>query len=451
MTRLENAEVPSTTTGDRRWMSDRARARVAELQPGHRDLTSDGLRDRVAQLIEANDVTHSLRCINLNPATNVMSPRAEAALAAGLGSRPSLGHPGEKYETGLQAIEELEVITHDLACRVFDAGFAEFRVASGAMANLYAFMATCQPGDTVIVPPPAIGGHVTHNTAGTAGMYGLNIVEAPVDRAGHTVDVDGVRELATRLRPKLITIGTSLNLFAHPVAELRTVADEVGAQLMFDAAHACGMIAGRRWPNPLSEGAHLMTMSTYKSLGGPAGGLVLTNDAALAERLDAIAYPGMTANFDAGRSTALALTLLDWIDQGAAYSETMRGASVRLADELAALDVEVYRAAPGAAATDSHQFALLADASRWADEPAVPGHAMALHLERANLLACAIDLPTGHGLRLGTPEVVRWGMGVDDMAQLAELIHRALGDRPESVAADATAFRSKFRTVHYCR
>ncbi len=445
--------MPASTVGvmskpeqgaERPWMNETAQRRVAELQADHRQATSDGLRDRVDQLLEANEVTHALRCVNLNPATNVMSPRAEAALSAGLGSRPSLGHPGHKYETGLQAIEELEVMTYDLACRVFGARYAEFRVASGAMANLYAFMATCSAGDTIIVPPPSIGGHVTHNTAGTAGMYGLNIVEGPIDPAGHTTDVAGLRSLAAEVKPKLITVGTSLNLFAHPVSAMREVADEVGAALLFDAAHASGMIAGGQWPNPIEQGAHLMTMSTYKSLGGPAGGLIVSDNAEMAERVDAIAYPGLTANFDAGRSTALALTLLDWIDHGAQYGADMRSASMRLAEELARCGVDVYRPEPEGAFTDSHQFALTAAGGEGA------GHAMALRLERANLLACAIGLPNGEGLRFGTPEAVRWGMGDEDMGPLAELITRALTDEPETVAGDVTAFRSAFRTVQYC-
>ena len=425
-------------------MSDAAGQRVAQLRADHGHATTDGLRGRIDQLIEANTVTHSLRCLNLNPATNVMSPRAEAALAAGLGSRPSLGHPGDKYETGLQAIEELEVLTHDLACRVFDARYAEFRVASGAMANLYGFMATCSPGDTIIVPPPSIGGHVTHNTAGAAGLYGLNIVEGPIDPVAHTFDVNALRQMSSELQPKLITIGTSLNLFAHPVDAVRQVADEVGASVLFDAAHACGMIAGGQWPNPLDQGAHLMTMSTYKSLGGPAGGLIVSNDSDLAERLDAIAYPGLTANFDAGRSTALALTLLDWVDHGTAYGAAMRAASIRLADELAGRGVAVHRPSADRAFTDSHQFALAAG-----DESGA-GHQMALRLEQSNLLACAIGLPTGEGLRLGTPEAVRWGMGPDDMAPLAELIASALSGEPGAAAAEVTAFRSGFRTIGYC-
>jgi hypothetical protein len=130
---------------------------------------------RVEALAEKNREIHERDCFNLNPAANVMNPRAEALLASRLGSRPSLGYPGDKYEMGLEAIEEIEVIAAELAAEVFDARFAEIRVASGAMANLYAFMATCKPGDTIIAPPAAIGGHVTHHAPGCAGLYGLRI------------------------------------------------------------------------------------------------------------------------------------------------------------------------------------------------------------------------------------------------------------------------------------
>src|SRR4029079_7978416 len=159
--------------------------------------------ERIESLIERNRVIHEVECINLNPATNVMNPRAEAALAGGLGSRPSLGYAGAKYEMGLEAIEEIEVICADLACKVFGAGFAEIRVGSGALANLYAFMATCRPGDAIVVPPATIGGHITHRPARAAGLYGLDIHECPIDAGRFTIDLDGLAELAERVRPRL--------------------------------------------------------------------------------------------------------------------------------------------------------------------------------------------------------------------------------------------------------
>ena len=345
---------------------------------------SEVIAARIDRQIAGNSKTHDRDCINLNPATNVMNPKAEAALAAGLGSRPSLGYPGDKYEMGLEAIEQIEVIAAELAAETFQAEYAEIRVPSGAIGNLYAFMACCKPGDAVIVPPAAVGGHVTHHEAGAAGLYGLAIHPAPVAADGYTVDVDGLAALAHRVRPSLITIGGSLNLLPHPVAAIREVADRVGAKVLFDAAHQCGIIAGGVWENPLSQGAHLMTMSTYKSLGGPAGGLVVTNEADLAERLDQIAFPGMTANFDAAKSAALALTLLDWREHGNAYATEMVASARALAGALAAAGVSVFRA--GNVLTTSHQFAIQA-------APYGGGQAVAKHLRRANLLTCGIGLP----------------------------------------------------------
>jgi glycine hydroxymethyltransferase len=390
----------------------------------------------IVGLAEENRRIHDVESVNLNPASNVMNPKAEALLAAGLGTRASLGYPGDKYEMGLEAVERIEIIAAELAAEVFDAPFAEVRVGSGALSNLYAFMAACRPGDTLIAPSPAIGGHVTHHGDGAAGLYGLTTVPAPLDADRYTVDVAALRDLARDVRPKLITIGGSLNLRPHPVADIRAVADEVGAKVLFDAAHLCGMIAGGAWPNPLAEGAHLMTMSTYKSLGGPPGGLIVTTDAGLAERIDAIAYPGLTANFDPGRVAALAVALLDWKVAGREYAAAMVATATRLADELRGRGVPVH------GTTRSHQFAI---------EAPEGGQRTARRLRRSHVLTCGIGLPTApvdgdvNGLRIGTPEIVRRGMAPDDMPVLADLLARALGG--EDVGPEVTAWRSAFTSV----
>jgi glycine hydroxymethyltransferase len=400
----------------------------------------------IAHLVAENRRIHDVHGINLNPASNVMNPKAEAMMASGLGSRASLGYPGDKYEMGLQAIERIEVICAELASEVFGARYAEVRVASGALANLYVFMATCRPGDTLVAPPAEIGGHVTHHGTGAAGLYGLKTVPAPVLADGYTVDVTALRALAREVKPKLITAGGSLNLFPHPVAAMREVADEVGAKLLFDAAHLSGMVAGRTWANPLALGAHAMTMSTYKSLGGPPGGLIVSNDAAIAERLDAIAYPGLTANFDAGKVAALAVTLVDWKRHGPAYAHAMCDTAKALAQALHREGLPVY--AIGRGATSSHQFAV--EAARWGG-----GQAAAKRMALAGLLACGIGLPIApvagdvNGLRLGVPEIVRLGMKPQHMGELASLIVRALGDRPEQLSPEVEAFRQRFRELHY--
>jgi len=341
---------------DRAWLPPAAAQRIDSVAAAFSTRNAAEVVAWLGDLIAENHSIHDETCLNLNPATNVMNPRAEAMLAAGLGSRASLGYPGDKYETGLEAIEQIEVIAAELAARVFRARYAEVRLASGALANLYAFMATCEPGDKIVAPPASLGGHVTHHAAGAAGLYRLQTISAPVAARSYTIDVDALASLAQRIRPRLITVGGSLNLVAHPVTAIREIADDVGAKVLFDAAHLSGLIAGGVWPNPLDEGAHLMTMSTYKSLGGPPGGLLVTNDAELAQRVEAIAYPGLTANFDAGKTAALAQTLLDWSVAGPAYAAAMTATATTLAEHLDAAGLPVFRRDGNI--TTSHQFAI---------------------------------------------------------------------------------------------
>ncbi|HCE72199.1 aminotransferase class I/II-fold pyridoxal phosphate-dependent enzyme [Ruegeria pomeroyi] len=433
----------------RPWVPAHCETRVQQIAETTARADSDAIDAHLEALIEENRTIHDAECFNLNPATNVMNPRAEAVLARGLGSRPSLGYPGDKYEMGLEAIEEIEVIAAELAAKVFNARYAEIRVGSGALANLYGFMALTRPGDTIIAPPASIGGHVTHHKAGCAGLYGLKTIEAPVDADGYSLDLSALAELAERHRPRLITVGGSLNLFPHPVAAVREIADRVGAKVLFDAAHQCGIIAGGAWANPLDEGAHLMTMSTYKSLGGPAGGLIVTNEAEIAERLDAIAFPGMTANFDAAKSAALAISLLDWVDHGAAYAQAMVDLAQALAAELEALGLPVFHGAGGA--TASHQFAV--EAARFGG-----GQAASKTLRRAGFLACGIGLPIApvagdmNGLRIGTPELVRRGVTPEHAAELAWLITQGLtGNDPEAVALRTREMRARFQGMHHIR
>lgn len=402
----------------------------------------------IEELAQENHRLHDIEGINLNPATNILNPRAEKLLASGMSSRASLGHPGDKYETGLGAIEQIEIITQELACEVFGSTYAEFRVPSGAIANLYAFMATTEPHDTIIAPPASIGGHVTHHKGGSAGLYRLNTISAPVDQTGYTLDIDALRTLAHEVKPKLITVGGSLNLFHHPIAQVRAIADEVGAKVLFDAAHLCGMIAGKVWPQPLVEGAHLMTFSTYKSLGGPAGGLIVTNDDEIAQKLDAIAYPGLTANFDAAKTAALGITLQDWKSVGRDYAQMMVKTSQALAQHLQKLGVNIFAADKGF--TTSHQFAILA-------APYGGGQTAARRMGEAGLLACGIGLPIEqvegdlNGLRIGTPEIVRIGMKVEDMKDLAGFIARSLDTNvePTSIQREITEWRKQFSGVHY--
>ncbi|SFL45946.1 serine hydroxymethyltransferase [Shimia aestuarii] len=431
----------------RPWVPATCETLIQRIAQDTAQASSTEIANRLTALADQNRQIHEQDCFNLNPATNVMNPAAEALLASGLGSRPSLGYPGDKYEMGLEAMEEIEVIAAELCAEVFEAQYAEIRVPSGAIANLYGFMSFCKPGDAIITPPAEVGGHVTHHAAGCAGLYGLESHAAPVNADGYTVDLDGLAALARKVKPALITIGGSLNLLEHPVAEIRAIADEVGAHVLFDAAHQCGMIAGKAWKNPLAEGAHMMTMSTYKSLGGPPSGLIVTNEPEVARRLDAIAFPGMTANFDAAKSAALAMTMLDWRDFGPAYAQAMIDMSTALAAALQAEGIACFETHDGP--TRSHQFAVLA-------APFGGGQTASKTLRKAGFLACGIGLPvdavTGdmNGLRIGTPELVRWGMGAEHAPELAARIAAALrANAPESLASETAAWRATFDQLHF--
>ena len=428
----------------RKWVPEASENLVQDLAQKVSGSSSKELLKRLTFLADLNQIIHEKDCFNLNPATNVMNPRAESFLSSGIASRPSLGYPGDKYEMGLEAIEEIEVVASSLVAEIFCSKFAEIRVPSGAMANLFSFMSICKPGDTIIVPPASIGGHVTHHNSGCAGLFGLNIIEAPIDKDYYTVDIDQLRELALKEQPKLITLGGSLNLFEHPVSAVRSIATEVGARLLFDAAHQCGLIAGKAWKNPLDLGADVVTMSTYKSLGGPPGGAIITNDAGIAEKIDRIAFPGMTANFDAAKSAALAVTMLDWKEFGREYAAEMVLMSKTLASSLEEYDIPIFFGALGH--TQSHQFAVLA-------EEYGGGQQASKLLRKSGFLACGIGLPVQDiegdmsGVRFGTPELVRWGMKAKHSNKLAELIAKAL--KGDNVSDQVSKWRRTFNKIHF--
>jgi glycine hydroxymethyltransferase len=389
--------------------------------------------------------------LGLNAGTNVMNPRAAAYLSRSLGNRPSLGYPGDKYEMGMEFAGEIEVITEELVKRLFHAPYAEIRAGSGALANLYAFMATCRPGDPILAFGPELGGHVTHHKAGAAGLYGLETHAIPADAANMNIDLDALRKKARELRPRLITLAGSLCLYPYPVREVRAIADEVGAYVLYDAAHMAGMIAGGRFQQPLAEGAHLMTMSTYKAFGGPPQGLVLTTDEQLARRIDQIAYPGLTANFDLGKTAALAISVLDLHEHGKASADQAIRNAQALSAALAEAGVAVH-GAQGGKPSQSHHLALSA-------APYGGGQTASKYLARANILMCGIGLPlppvTGdlNGIRIGTQEVTRFGMKEQEMEEIARLIARVLlkAGAPEAIRAEVIQFRQAYQRLHFVR
>ena len=398
--------------------------------------------------VEENHRIHERDCINLNPATNVMNPRAEAAAGRGLGSRPSLGYPGDKYEMGLEAIEQIEVIAAELAAEVFDARYAEIRVGSGRARQSLRLHGD---GEARRRDHRAAAGdrrprHPSRRRAAPGSTASTSMPRRSMPTATRSMST-ALRDLARALRPKLITIGGSLNLFPHPDRRRSARSPTRSARWCCSTPRIMsGMIAGRAWQQPLAEGAHLMTMSTYKSLGGPPAGLIVTNDAEIAERLDAHRLSRADREFRCRRSRRR------WRSRcstgsvhGRAYARGDGGDRARRwPRRWPRAACRSIAAARGV--TTSHQFAL--EAARFGG-----GQAAAKRLRQANVLACGIGLPIAevdgdiNGLRLGTPEIVRWGMTAQDMPALAGFIADVLTGRraAQSVAPEVAAFRSPVR------
>lgn len=433
------------------WLPADCAEAIARAEAPLQSASLDALESRLLTLVDDHERHMDHESLGLNAGTNVMNPRAAELLGRSLGNRPSLGWPGDKYEMGMEYAGDIEVLAETLVKRLFDAPFAEIRVASGALANLYAFMATCRPGDRIMAFTGDMGGHVTHHAAGCAGLYGLEIHPVPCDATTMTIDLEQLRTQAKSLSPKLITVAGSLCLFPYPIADVRAIADEVGAKVLYDAAHMGGMIAGRRFQNPLAEGAHIMTMSTYKAFGGPPSGLLVTTESDLAERIDAIAFPGMTANFDLGKTAALAMSVLDLLQHGEAYADQCIANAKALASALAARGFPVH-GIPDRGHTESHHLALHA-------APFGGGQAASKHLARANILLCGIGLPIApvegdlNGIRIGTQEITRWGMTEPHMDSIADLMARVWleGEDPEAVRNDVLGLRRDFQNIHFIR
>ncbi len=443
----------------RPWRSDQALKFAEQTNHVLAGRSIDELDDELFRLVAAQEQLVDEECITLYAGTNIANPRAARLLGSTIGSRPNLGAPGDTYNRGMDNASRIEILCDELIGALFGATFVETRVPSGSIANMYVYLATCKPGDSILAFSDDAAGHVTHHLAGAAGYCGLDIHDMPFDTHRMDVDVAALEEAAARIKPKLIIVAGSMCLFPYSVAEVRRVADSVGAYVMYDAAHMGGMIAGGRFQQPLAEGAHVMTGSTYKSFGGPASGMILTNDAVLAERLDAIAYPGFTANFDVAKTAALALAARDMHTYGRAYADQCIANAQALATALDNEGIEVFRVdgrSDDSALNGTAPFTVSQHVALHA-APFGGGNKASYTAEEANILFSSIGLPLpavegdANGIRLGTQEITRWGITVTEMPRIAQLIADVLMKRrtPEAIRADVVTFRKDFQTVHF--
>jgi glycine hydroxymethyltransferase len=422
------------------WASPDARARLRAVEsslPG----------DLAAILADAADAAHAHArrveqdALLLYAGGNVPPPGAtsDGRTASLLSGQPSMGYPGDKYQAGLDRLDVVEVAVTRAVAEVMGARFAEVRPTSATLANLAAYTALAQPGDTIAVLPGWAGGHLSHHAIGAAGVRGLRVAELPYDTHALDVDLDRLDPLLEREAPRLVVIGGSLMLRAHRVAQIAERVHARGARLLYDASHVAGLIAEGRFQAPLREGADLMSFSTYKSFGGPAGGVLATDDEALAERLATAVYPGLTANYDIARLLPLGAAALAHARSGGTYADACIASARALAGALAAEGLAVFGTPP--AFTDSHHVAVDVRAQGG-------GTAVARRLAEANVLLSEIGCPAQDGpdpagaIRIGTQSLTRQGFTAADMPRIAQAI--AHGLRPD---ADLDALRGEVAAI----
>ena len=231
------------------------------------------------------------RNIELIPSENLVSPAVMLAMGTCLTNKYAEGYPGKRYYGGCYAVDITEEIARKRACQLFGCNYANVQPHSGANANLAAFFALVQPGDTVLGMNLAHGGHLSHGSpVNISGKY-FNIVPYGVSDDTETIDYDALLETARTCRPKLIVCGASAYPRTIDFARFRSVADEVGAYLMVDMAHIAGLVAAGVHPSPLPY-ADVVTTTTHKTLRGPRGGMVLCNDETLYKRINSAVFPG---------------------------------------------------------------------------------------------------------------------------------------------------------------
>jgi glycine hydroxymethyltransferase len=420
------------------WAREPARSRLAEVEDA---LPPEALRALGAAAAAAREHARAVEedTLLLYAGGNVPSPLVAALHEAALVSQPSMGYPGDKYQPGLERVDVVEVAAAEAIARVMRARYAEVRPTSATLANLAVYTAFTRPGDTIAVLAGWAGGHLSHHAVGAPGVRGLRVVELPYDDAALDVDLDALPAFLARERPALVVVGASLMLFPH---RLREIAERVDVPLLYDASHVAGLIAERRFQDPLAEGADLVTFSTYKSFGGPAGGAIVTDDAAIAEAVSTAVYPGLVANYDAARLAPLAAAALERERSAGAYADQCIANARRLAAELADAGLSVLGAERGF--TASHHVALDA-------RPHGGGKAAALRLAASGLLLSEIGIPRdgAGGLRIGTQSITRQGFDEDDMAAIAAAFAGVLL-HGRDVRGEVAAIRRRRTGLRWC-
>jgi glycine hydroxymethyltransferase len=334
---------------------------------------------------------------------------------------------------------------------MFDAEWADCRIQSGTLANTAVELAFTKPGDTVMSISLSAGSHTSHTSLGFPVFYGLNIVDIPFDNKNINVDLPKLEEVlkTMEVKPKLLILGGSLFVFRFPVKEIRALLDKYSPEtiLMFDAAHVDGLIVGGGYPNPLDDGADLITGSTYKALGGPAGGFVVGRKPEIFKKVKRAIYPGITTSYHSSRLGALAAGLIALNKVRFEYSPLIVKNAKALGAALSAKGFNIVGKDIGFSQT--HQILI-----EMPESETYRSVEVGRELEDAYIITSPQLLPweprnvvrNPLGIRLGTQEVTRNGMKEKDMATIADFMAQVVLEKKnsKSVAEQVEKFRKSF-------
>lgn len=390
-------------------------------------------------------------CIPLIASENVMSPAAREVLNSDLSNRYAEGLPGKRYYQGNIYVDQIETICEDLAREVFACRFADVRSTSGTVSNMAVLMALTKTRDKMTTVALSDGGHISHAKIGATGMRGIRTFNYPFDEKNMNIDIEGAKRLIREVKPKVALFGQSVFLFPTPLDEMKDVFSEVGCSTWYDAAHVLGLIAGRKFQDPLREGIDVISGSTHKTLPGPQHGMILsdlTKDG-LETSLRRGVFPGVTSNHHLHSVAALAVTLAETREFGEAYADQVIRNAKALGQGLFERGMEVLCEHLGF--TESHT--VVVDVEQFQG-----GAKVAKNLEAANIMLNKNLLPWDSdpvrpcGIRIGSQELTRLGMKEKEMAEVAELVARVVvkGQAPEKVKPDVIDLKRQFTKVHYC-
>ncbi|MFX1327134.1 MAG: serine hydroxymethyltransferase [Promethearchaeota archaeon] len=408
------------------------------------------------------------RSIPLIASENITSPAVDEACACDFSHRYAEGWSGERVYAGCKYIDQIEDICMELTKEYFKCIHADVRPVSGVVANLVMYNAfTSDNNGKMCCMSIVRGGHISHGPRfaksgreifGTAGTTrGINVEYLEFDNDEMNLDIDKSAKIIRDFEPELVLFGGSVFLFPHPVKELGDVAKEVGAYIGYDAAHVAGLIGSGYFQDPLREGVDAMTMSTHKTLPGPQHGTLISNREDLIPMLRSCAFPALLSNHHLHNVAGLTIALAEMLEFGKEYHSNVIKNAKALGQALSEQGLKVLMEHKGF--TESHQ--IVVDVTEFEKSIGLGGDIEEL-LEEANIILnrnlLPYDIAAGRhyqnpgGLRIGTSEVTRLGMGKSEMIDIAEFFKKLIIDKkdPKIVKNEVAEFRKDFQDIKYC-